>query len=131
MKNYRYIGVYEPEDWETDKDWRAKRLQFIWDFRLFFPEEYMELKMYNEKNDFYDINDDEVSRLAAHYDSYSKGELNTFKSMSIEKLSEELDRIEYLKKYDREKFFLKNNSNLYCYIIQHRLDDITDYKMNW
>lgn len=130
MKDYRYEGVYNSNEWEDSKEWRARRLQFLWDFRLYFCKEYMDMKMFEEKNQFYSINDDEVSRLAAKYDSYSDGELERYKTISIEKLSEEYDRLKDLKNCDRKQFFMKNNSNLYCFITQHKLEELEDYKMN-
>lgn len=130
MKDYRYEGVYSKREWEDSKEWRARRLQFLWDFRLYFTKEYTDLKMFEEKNEFYSINDYEVSRLAAKHDSYSDGELEKYKTINIEKLAEEYDRLKDLKKCDRKQFFMKKNSNLYCFITQHKLEELEDYKMN-
>lgn len=124
MKNYRYIGAYSIEEWEEDVEWRARRLQFIWDFSKLFTDKYLELKMNKEKSAFYRINDSEVARIASSLDSYSPGEFDRYKKMNDYKCAEKLVELERMKVENINEFLKKCNSNLYFYLTEHRYDDI-------
>lgn len=120
MKNYRHLGRMHPDEWEDDEDWKARRLDFIWDVMTNRNSLYIELGLNDEKYDFYKINDTEVSRLAskyhysADYDYYRK--YYNWNSMLMAKEYYQLnqlrlnDLIEFLKKCNSNKFdFLQNH----------------------
>ena len=124
MKDYRYFGVYSRDEWEEDVDWKARRLQFIWDVSHYFGDEYHDLKMYREKNEFYRINDDEVSRLAAKYNCYGDGDLDRFSKLSDEQCVEKYIELILLMRSNKKEFMKKCNSNLYCYLKERRYEDM-------
>ena len=127
MKDYRAFKRYMPEEWETDKEWRGRRLQFLWDVRSYYIDEYQSLKLYEEKTDFYDINDPEVSRIASALDCYSDGELERYDKMDIEELYYKYQKLERMKSEDKHNFLKKCNSHLFCYIVERRYYDIHEY----
>lgn len=124
MKNYRYIGAYRSDEWEDDTEWKARRLQFIWDFSKLYTNLYLELKMNKEKSAFYRINDCEVARIASSLDSYSDGEFNRYQKMDDYKCAEKLVELERMKVENMSEFLKKCNSNLYFYLNENRYDDI-------
>lgn len=128
MKDYRAFRRYTKQEWETDKEWRGKRLQFLWDARNYYNDEYHSLELYKEKNDFYKINDDEVSIIAASYNCYSEGELERYEKIGIAELYKIFNDLKQIKKTDKKEFLKKCNSNLYCFIREHRMEEMQEYK---
>lgn len=127
MKNYRYFGRYLPDEWENDKEWMGKRLDFLWEVRRYYPQTYTGLGMHNEKEDFYDMNDDTVSRVARSCNSYSDGELDRYKKIKIDDLVEKYKNLVSMKKENRSEFMKKCNCNLYAYCVEHMLEEIQEY----
>ena len=64
MKDYRQLVRMQEHQWENNKEWLGKRLSFIWHMEYFAGSVYLELKLNDEKYDFYHINDSEVSQVA-------------------------------------------------------------------
>jgi len=128
MKDYRYIGRYKPEEWEDDIDWLARRMDFIWDYRQFYTQDYLNNGMCEElQQDFYGINNSEVSRIAAKLNKYEDSFYKTWELMSDEKLADKYNELISIKKRDRNEFMKKNNCYLYCYIIEQRWNDVSQY----
>ena len=128
MKNYRKMSRYQPHEWEEDKEWRARRLQFLWDMRSYYTSYYLSMGLAEEKEDFYDVNDSTVSRLAAKYNNYGEGEIARYERLSNKECSDELRRLERIKNSSKDEFVLKKNCNFYCYIVEQRLEDVRDYR---
>jgi len=130
MKNYRQLTRYQPHEWEDDKEWRARRLQFLWDMRSYYTSDYLRNGMADEKDDFYDINDSTVSSLASLYDRYADGEFERYEKMSNNECSNMLKRLERLKDTNKQEFLLKCNCNLYNYIVENRMDDVKTHRQD-
>lgn len=126
MKDYRYFGVYARNEWEDDIDWKAKRLQFLWDVRRYYGDEYHDLKMFDEKNAFYRINDNEVSRLAAKYDRYGDGDLEKFSQLTNRECVEKFIELLKLKRSNKNEFMKKCNSNLFCFLKEQRYEEMKE-----
>ena len=126
MKDYRYVGIYDRSEWENDVEWKARRLQFLWDFSKLYSDTYSELKMYKEKNAFYKINDTEVGFLAASFNSYSNGEFERYKKLKDEECVEKYMELVRLKRNNQKEFLKKCNSNLYFYLREHRHEDMQE-----
>lgn len=47
-------------EWQDSKEWKGKRLAFIWHMMENDTKLYMQNRIYEEKNEFYAINDKEV-----------------------------------------------------------------------
>jgi len=132
MKDYRHIGRYTPDQWEDNTEWLARRMDFIWDFRQFYTEEYLRNGMCEElQNDFYGMNDDEVGSLAAKYNNYDESFYKSWESMSLSKLVDKYRELERLRKTDKNEFMKKNNCYLYCYITEQRWESISEYMTNY
>lgn len=127
MKNYRYFGRYSPKEWETDKQWLGKRLDFLWEVRNYYPSTYNQLRMYEEKEDFYDVNDSVVSQVARDSSSYSDGECDRYDKIHLKELVSKYKMLCTMKNENRDEFMKKCNCNLYAYCTERKYDDIKQY----
>lgn len=107
-------------EWEEDKNWLAHRMQFIWDYRNLFTDDYLKNGMAEELQCcFYGINDPDVSRLAAQLDSYTEEEVNKFNAMSDNQIKSEYER---LSKLSNQSVMQRENRMLYIYILENKHD---------
>ena len=130
MKDYRYFGRYTRDQWEDDTEWKARRLQFIFDVSHYMSDDYKELELYKEKNEFYRINDNEVGRLAAKYNCYGEGDLERFSMLSGEECVKHYIKLILMKRSNKKEFVKKCNINLYCYVSEQRYDEMQDVLKN-
>lgn len=128
MKDYRQIKKMEPGEWENNIDWMACRLDFLWCIEHYKPELYRKLKLSEEKNDFYEINNNEVGRLAQekHYsvnvDYYKK----YFSNIGLVAQHSLYKKLNNMRQNNLKEFLLKKNCNMYDYL---REQQIANYLM--
>ena len=127
MRDYRVLKRYTMDQWEDDDEWKAARLDFIWCIRDYYPKKYMELELNEEKNDFYSINNNEVSRLASnlHYSIDMDYYNSIMKVLSLDSQYSMLKKLNDMKYNNIKQFIRKNNCNLYEYLKMRR--DNGDY----
>lgn len=116
MKDYRAFKRYQMDEWESDKEWLGKRLAFLWDVRSYWPSQYRDLGLAEEKHDFYMINDLEVTRIA-HDDHYSiDSSIYESKLYSERQIYEKYRELEGMKKHTKKEFLKKCNCNFHGWI---------------
>lgn len=118
MKDYRAANRYHHEEWESDKGWQGARLDFLWCFRDYYPQKYLKLELNKEKNDFYAINDPEVSSIATnlHYSVDMEMYDKRMKSVSLRDKYNKYKELVAMRETNINKFMLKSNCNLYEYL---------------
>lgn len=124
MKDYLILRGMSCEEWKQDKEWLAHRMQFIWDYRNLFTEDYLKNGMAKElQSRFYGVNDIEVSRIAAKLDCYTKEEIEHFESMSKEQMKSNYLK---LKNMPRSEVVKRPNRMMYIYILENADKEIFD-----
>jgi len=129
MKNYRAFTRFFVDEWEDDIEWKAQRLSFLWDIRKFYFELYLKNNLNKElQDDFYGINNDQVSNLAAGISSgtYTK-DSKKWAKLDISFLYEKYIELKRMKKRDAKMFLRRNNQFLYTYILERRYEELSDY----
>lgn len=117
MKDYRTLSRMQIEDWEDDIDWKARRLDFIFDVMTNRQDLYHELDLVGEKYDFYQINDSNVGALANKYHYSSNYEIykNIYKSDYI-KMAKDYKELEEMRLNNFLEFVKKCNSNKHDFL---------------
>jgi len=64
MKDYKVTYRLSPEEWEEDITWKGLRLAFIWGAKERNYDMFLHANLYQEQIDFYDINNQDVARIA-------------------------------------------------------------------
>lgn len=129
MKDYRSFKRYFPCEWENDKTWLGKRMSFLWDMRNFYFEIYIKNGLNEELQiDFYEINNDEIVRIASEDNRYRLSDYRNWSNWTIESLSRNLYRLEKLKKRNKKEFLKKCNCYLYTFITENKIDQVLEYR---
>ena len=121
IKDYRIMKRLNPQQWQEDPDWRARRLDFLWDVRQYRSDLYSLYDLSYEKENFYHINDSLVASLASKYhysvnsDYYNKI-YKTKKDWKRLKMAEDYEKLNVMRLDNFELFLNKNNCNLYDYL---------------
>jgi hypothetical protein len=110
----------QEHQWENNKEWLGKRLSFIWHMFHYRPSLYLELKLNDEKCDFYEINDTDVS-LVAKRDFYSADfkEYEKYFRKDYYKMAREYNYLLEMKEDNLKDFLSKNNCNKYDYLMNN------------
>ena len=125
MKNYKQITRYQPKEWEESKEWRAKRLQFIWDIGRVFTNVYLDNRLCDEKHDMYEI--DQISCGLAS----SMNGLTENVTKPIDKMSD-CERLDlYVKLLNmkglNDEFLKRWNMDRYIYLYENYSSEISDF----
>lgn len=118
MKNYREMKRYCPDEWEDSDEWKGSRLDFLWEVRLYYPQTYLELKLSEEKEDFYVINDEAVARIASskHYSVDMEMYKQKYEGTEESELTKKLNYLKNMRVNNPQEFLLKKNCNLFEYL---------------
>ena len=120
MKDYRqYLRAYSPKEWEDNKEWLGKRLEFIWTFGDYYPQLYRDRGFGKEKNYMYEYygSDNEVGKVAdhEHYGQYQTKKYESLKNENPVDVIEEYIRLKIIKNDDMDKFLRKRIYIKYCF----------------
>ncbi|HEY5563926.1 MAG TPA: hypothetical protein VIK72_19595 [Clostridiaceae bacterium] len=112
MKDYRqYSKPYTFDEWETDKEWIAHRLDFLWTFRDYYTSRYQAGNFGDEKELIYSYygRDDEIGKMADQfqYGDYQKADYD-LKLSDYNKIFKEYYKLEKIRKHSIDKFLKKN-----------------------
>lgn len=125
MKDYRqYSKPYAPNKWENDKDWLARRLEFLWTLSDYYPDRYRELHFGNEKNELYEYygTDDEIMRIASKLHSGQYSNKPNLKSKTYKEIFEEYDNVKNIKNSDIDTFLRKRIYIKYYFLMEYIKD---------
>jgi hypothetical protein len=128
MKDYRqYSKAYAPEEWETDKEWLSNRLEFLWTFRDYYPDQYHCKKLDYEKEEIYSHYgpDNEIMSKASqlHYDQYNNGDKGKLKVKDAYSIFADYNKLTKAKEFDMDTFLRKRLYIRYYHIREF----ISDY----
>lgn len=125
MKDYRALKRYSVSEWEDDIEWLARRMDFLWDMRDFYPDIYMEIGLNKElQNDFYRYNLPEVHALAVKLNSYNENSVKYWNKCEKENpgyFKQKYIDLRSIKNWDLKEFIKKKNCYLYLYIVENGL----------
>ena len=132
MKDYRqYSKTYTPDEWEEDKEWLARRLDFIWTFGELYTHLYQVRHFGEEKELLYSYygTDDEINRMAHdfHYDQYKNQ--YTFDIKDANKLFQEFIKLINFKTSNMDSFLRKRIYIKYNYL-EEFIRDYLDEEFN-
>lgn len=119
MKDYKqYSKAYKPEEWEEDKEWIARRLEFLWTFCDYYPRLYSDRHLGNEKEEIYRCygSDNEVSRMA---NDFHCGQYENQYKFNVEdrcELFREFENLINIKNGSMDKFLRKRIYIKYYYL---------------
>jgi len=112
VKDYRqYSSAYSPNEWEEDKEWLGKRLEFLWTLADYYPQIYNNRGFGDEKHEIYHYygSDNKVSKPAAeeHYGQYQTKKYENLKNENPFDVIREYIRLKKIKGNDMDQFLRK------------------------
>jgi len=128
MKDYReHSRAYKPEEWETDKEWVAHRLEFIWTFGDYYPAEYSNIHLGNEKEELYRTygSDNEISKMSYDFHNSQYKDIYKFNADNKIELFNEFDRLNLIKEHNAD-FFLRKRIYIKYYYLSEFIRDYLD-----
>ena len=134
MKDYRqYSKPYTFDEWETNKEWLAHRLDFLWTYSDYYINDYLEKCFGDEKELLYAYygTDNEIGKMASefHYGQY-KNSIYKFELKDCYKIFDEYYKLEVFRVSHKDDFLRKRIYIKYYFVKEFMLDNelFYDYK---